>query len=69
MADVLHLLGTKGRLELARILHSLPKSSRNSTNSPSHFLVSMLGPMIGLGRKWLRLNQGIGFGIDNSEFE
>jgi hypothetical protein len=29
----------------------------------------MLGPMIGLGRKWLRLNQGIGFGIDNSEFE
>jgi nucleoside-diphosphate-sugar epimerase len=57
---------THSFVELARILRSLTKSSRIPTNTLPHFLVSMTGPMLGLSWKWLRLNQGIGFNVDNT---
>ncbi|KAL2838620.1 hypothetical protein BJY01DRAFT_219876 [Aspergillus pseudoustus] len=56
---------TYGFVELARILRSLTKSSRIPKNTLPHLVVSLSGPFIGLSRKWLSLNQGIKFNLDN----
>jgi hypothetical protein len=52
-------------VELERIPRSLTKSWWIPTNTLPHALVSTTCPMLGLSWKWLRLNQGIRFNVDN----
>ncbi|KAJ5610448.1 hypothetical protein N7510_007167 [Penicillium lagena] len=56
---------THGFVELARILRSITQSSRIPRNKLPNALVRMCGPVLGLSQKWLKLNLGIPFDIDN----
>lgn len=56
---------THGFGELARILRSITQSSKIPNNKLPNTLVRMFGPVLGLSQKWLRLNLGIPFDIDN----
>lgn len=50
---------------LASILRSITGASRIPTHSLPNFMVRISGPLLGLSQKWLRLNLGIHFDIDN----
>ncbi|KAF4767958.1 hypothetical protein N7455_000105 [Penicillium solitum] len=56
---------THGFGELARILRSITQSSKIPNNRLPNTLVRIFGPVLGLSQKWLRLNLGISFDIDN----
>ncbi|KAL4807990.1 hypothetical protein BDV18DRAFT_158110 [Aspergillus unguis] len=56
---------THSFVELARILRSTTQSCWIPTNKLPNVLVRMSGPVLGLSQKWLRLNLGIPFDIDN----
>ncbi|KAJ6113537.1 hypothetical protein N7523_006854 [Penicillium sp. IBT 18751x] len=56
---------THGFVELARILRSITHSSRIPKNTLPNALVRLFGPVLGFSQKWLRLNLGIPFEIDN----
>lgn len=56
---------TYGFVELARILRSITQSSKIPRNKLPNALVRMAGPLLRLSQKWLRLNLGIPFDIDN----
>ncbi|KAJ9298200.1 hypothetical protein DTO271G3_3805 [Paecilomyces variotii] len=52
-------------VEIARILRPLAHSSLIPQRTLPNFLVRLSGPFLGLSQKWLRLNLGIKFNIDN----
>ncbi|KAH8431073.1 uncharacterized protein LDX57_008735 [Aspergillus melleus] len=52
-------------VELARIIRSFTHSFMIPKNKLPNALVRMSGPVLGLSQKWLRLNLGIPFDIDN----
>ncbi|OQE12857.1 hypothetical protein PENFLA_c061G07750 [Penicillium flavigenum] len=52
-------------VELARIIRSIAQSIKIPRNKLPDALVRMSGPVLGLSQKWLRLNLGISFDIDN----
>ncbi|KAL5360788.1 NAD(P)-binding protein [Aspergillus floccosus] len=56
---------THGFQEIARLLRSITQSSRIPTHKLPNSLVRISGPVLGLSQKWLRLNLGIPFDIDN----
>lgn len=56
---------TQSFVEIARILRSITQSFRIPKNTLPNALVRVLGPMLGLSQKYLRLNMGIPFDIDN----
>ncbi|CAI7600696.1 unnamed protein product [Penicillium manginii] len=56
---------THGFVELARILRSITQNSRIPKNKIPNAVVRMSGPLLGLSQKWLKLNLGIPFDIDN----
>ncbi|KAK5796735.1 hypothetical protein VI817_006019 [Penicillium citrinum] len=56
---------TYGFVELSRMFRSITQSSRIPRNKIPNALVRMSGPVLGLSQKWLRLNLGIPFDIDN----
>ena len=56
---------THSFVEIARILQSITQSCWIPTNKLPNILVRMSGPLLGLSQKWLRLNLGIPFDIDN----
>ncbi|KAJ5999297.1 hypothetical protein N7451_007107 [Penicillium sp. IBT 35674x] len=56
---------TYGFVELSRMLRSITQSSRIPRNKIPNALVRMSGPVLGLSQKWLRLNLGVPFDIDN----
>lgn len=56
---------THGFVEFARILRSITQSSRIPRNKIPNAVVRMSGPLLGLSQKWLKLNLGIPFDIDN----
>ncbi|KAL4894224.1 NAD(P)-binding protein [Aspergillus ambiguus] len=56
---------THSFVELARILRSITKSSRIPTHRLPNLLMRISGPVLGLSQKWLRLNLGIPFDVNN----
>ncbi|GAQ46762.1 hypothetical protein AtubIFM54640_006287 [Aspergillus tubingensis] len=56
---------THGFVELARIIRSFTQSFTIPKNTIPNALVRMSGPVLGFSQKWLRLNLGISFNIDN----
>jgi nucleoside-diphosphate-sugar epimerase len=56
---------THSFVEIARILRSITQSFWMPRNTLPNALVRMLGPVLGLSQKYLRLNLGIPFDIDN----
>ncbi|KAJ5679154.1 hypothetical protein N7462_007398 [Penicillium macrosclerotiorum] len=52
-------------VEFARILRALSRSRRIPNHTLPSSLVRLCGPLLGLSRKWLSLNLGIKFDIDN----
>ncbi|KAF3396805.1 Bifunctional dihydroflavonol 4-reductase/flavanone 4-reductase [Talaromyces pinophilus] len=52
-------------VEIARILRSITHSSRIPTHSLPNILVRLAGPVLGLSQKYLRLNLGVSFDINN----
>lgn len=56
---------THSFVEIARILRSITHSWRIPKNTLPNVLVCMSGPMLGFSQKWLRMNLGIPFDIDN----
>lgn len=53
-------------VEFARILRSVTHSSRIPKHTLPSSLVRLCGPLLGLSQKWLSLNLGIKFTIDNA---
>lgn len=56
---------THSFVEIASILRSITGSSRIPTHSLPNFMVRISAPLLGLSQKWLRLNLGVHFDIDN----
>ncbi|TPR06021.1 hypothetical protein CAN33_0019330 [Aspergillus niger] len=56
---------THGFVELARIIRSFTQSFTIPKNTIPNALVRMSGPVLGFSQKWLRVNLGISFNIDN----
>ena len=53
-------------VEIARILQTITHSSRIPTRTLPSSLVRLFGPLLGLSKKYLSLNLGIKFTIDNT---
>ncbi|GFF22458.1 NAD(P)-binding protein [Aspergillus udagawae] len=56
---------THSFVEIACVLRSITQSSLIPRRKIPNFLVRMSGPLLGLSQKWLKLNLGIPFDIDN----
>ncbi|GAD97816.1 cinnamoyl-CoA reductase [Paecilomyces variotii No. 5] len=56
---------THSLVEFARILRPLAHSALIPQHTLSNFLVRLSGPFLGLSQKWLKLNLGIKFSVDN----
>jgi nucleoside-diphosphate-sugar epimerase len=54
-----------GFVEVARILRPITQSSKIPRNTLPNVLIHITGPLLGFSQKWLRLNLGIPFDIDN----